>query len=413
MFSIDLLVAFVLMSALFVRQIIIFKQPSKINYAPIILGIGLMSSLLHFVLPQETFSFILLLKESFIPIIVALFFYMVISIFQQTQLTQEKKLQTESLNNLTHQFLDLKDFVYNLETRIVKFTQENQALEFTLDEKTKLEFKNLAILRENQDKFMLRFDELDRWQKHVSKTLDEFTHIEMPEFDSIVHKHIDLLRVAEQDHFNKLEHIIKQSLESKIDITKEIDELKEKIFSMKGLSDEIAKSITRHTLQQLSDVTKDFESQVISLKAHTEGVKTSLHEGENTLGIIKEKSEMIMKQMRLSSEKMQELQEQNQTLSSSYGLIKELIQEVEFVKKEYIHSRVQLSSVVEDFKDAKNTQIQEMEVQLENLTHLLSQKIEESIAQLREHYHIADSEVAQSVHMLSQKTKLIQGYTEG
>jgi chromosome segregation ATPase len=344
--------------------------------------------------------------------VVSLLLYLVINILKQTQTTQEDKSHTQTIEDLTYQVLDLKDFIYNLETRMVVFLQEEKTTQETMQETTKGEIKILAEIQKNQNIFIDKFQEIEYWQNNIMKELDKFTHIEFPKLDNIVHKHIDILRVAEQDHFNHLQSEIQNILPMKIDFKDDIEDLKQNIFSMKGLSEQIARSITKHTLQQLSNVTKDFESQVLFLKSHTEGVVTSLQEGESTLSAIRQESEMIMKQMRLSSDKMEELKIQNDAIHSSYEVIKDLIHDVELIKKEYLKSRIQLSEIVKEFKDTENEQILQMKEQIETLSALLSQKIKESLDELREYYHIADTKVPQTVQMLSQKTKLVQGYTQ-
>ena len=53
MFDADLIVAFVFMSLLFLRQISILKQANKINYAPLMIGVGAISSVIHFIIHPE------------------------------------------------------------------------------------------------------------------------------------------------------------------------------------------------------------------------------------------------------------------------------------------------------------------------------------------------------------------------
>ena len=116
--------------------------------------------------------------------------------------------------------------------------------------------------------------------------------------------------------------------------------------------------------------------------------------------------------MRLSSGKMEELKTQNDAIHSSYELVKELMYEVEMIKKEYLKSRVQLSDMVKEFKDSETQQITQMKEQIDTLSALLSQKIKESLDELREFYHIADTKVPQALQAMTQKTKHLQEYAQ-
>ena len=412
MFSSDLIVTFFFIVLLFIRQIFVIKQPRKINYAPLVLGIGILGSLTHFIITPERVHFILLIKESLFPLFVALLLYLIINVIQQTQKAQEEQKIGEMLNNNIYEILNLKDFVYTLEKRIILLMQENKREQEIIKEHFKNGLKTFEIMKKNQELMLERFDIVEIWQKNVNDLLDDFTHTKVPEFDDVIHKHIDILRVAEQDHFNKLKLEIEKYAPTQIDVENDIKELKQNMVEIKNLGDVIAKSITKHILHQLSDIIKEFESQVSHLKSHTEAVTTSLAEGENFLHNIKLQSEMIMKQMRLSSDKMEVLQSQNDKLYNSYDVVKDLIHDIETVRKEYLQSKITLSDMIDTFYHTEKEEIQQIKSEIMTLMELLSQKIEASIKQLQEHYHITDTTLPQSVQILSQKNKVLQEYTQ-
>ena len=80
MFANDLLLSFAFMAILFLRQIFILRQPNKINYAPLMVGIGLISSIVHFIIHPEVTDFVLLVRESLFPLLVSLLLYIVMNI---------------------------------------------------------------------------------------------------------------------------------------------------------------------------------------------------------------------------------------------------------------------------------------------------------------------------------------------
>jgi len=412
MFDNDLILAFGFMALLFLRQIAILKQPNKINYAPLMIGIGAISSLVHFIIQPDVSDVVLLLRESIFPLLVALLLYIVMNILHQTQVSQNARTQEEFTRVLVSEISELKNFILDLEGRMSTAQQEERASQEEIHLKFKHDIRALDSIQANQTKFLDKFDEMDIWHKQVSKAFEHFSEVQLPELDDVVHKHIDILRIAEQDHYNKLTTVLERAVQSRGDMSEDIEDLKASLKSMKNVSDDIAKSITKHTLQQLSGVTKAFETQIISLKSHTESVRTSLFEGENRLDGIRTQSEMIMKQMVLSSNKMQELEKQNSGLHDVYSSLKEIILDIESIKSDYVKSQAQLSLISKDLADSKDAQVQEMRKKIDDLSESFSKKIDESLEKLHEHYHIAGGEITQSVQMLAKRAQLKSGYTD-
>ena len=411
MFDNDLLLAFVFMAILFLRQISILKHPNKINYAPLMIGVGTISSVVHFIIHPDVTNVILLLRESFLPLLVSLLLYIVMNILHQTQQTQSAKTKDEFAKFIASQVSELKEFMADLEGRMILSQQEDREAQKALREKFKGDIKALNAIEINQGRFLEKFDAMQEWHKSVSQAFDNFTNVQLPELDNVVHKHIDMLRVAEQDHYNQTKATLQKALENKYDVSEDIESLKENLTSMRAISDDIAKAITRHTLEQLSGITKAFENQIVSLKSHTEGVSTALYEGENRLNSIREQSEMIMNQMVLSSKKMNELEEKNSGLHDIYTTIKDLVGEIEHIKSDYVKSQSQLSSIVNNLSRAQQEEIDSVKEQMEDLIVILTKKIDNSLDKLHEHYHIASQDITDSVKILAKKAQ-IKGYTD-
>ena len=412
MFDSDLILAFLFMALLFIRQITILRQPNKINYAPLMIGIGAISSVVHFIIHPDVTDVILLLRESFMPLLVGLLLYIVMNILHQTQQTENTKAQNEFSRILVEQVTELKEFMSELEERMRNFQQTDREDQEEIRVKFIEDIKALDTIQINQRKFLEKFDEMQVWHQEVSKEFDKFTNIQMPRLDDIVHEHIDILRISEQDHYNKINNTLQKAVSSRENLSVDMDEMKDSLHSMKNISDTIAKSITKHTLQQLSGVTKSFEDEITALKLHSEGVKTSLYESDNILATIRQQSEMIMNQMLLSSKNMDELQEKNSGLHDVSTSMKELIVDIELIKADYVKSQSQLSTISHELKRSEAQQIETMKQQIETLEETLTKSIEESLSKLHEHYHIADEDITQSVQVLAKKAQLKRGYTE-
>jgi len=412
MFDADLIVAFVFMSLLFLRQISILKQANKINYAPLMIGVGAISSVIHFIIHPEVQDVLLLLRESFFPLLVALFFYLIMNILHQTQERENAKTQAALGEAMVLQMAQLKEFAAEIETKLILSNQEEHTTKETLREQFKHDLKALDAIATNQAKFLEKFDELETWHKTTTESFENFTSVKLPELDSVVHKHIDLLRIAEQEHFNKITATLQRAMEQKNDFKAELGEVIRNVQELRGLSSQIADAIVGGTLEQLAGVSKAFENQLLMLKSHAEALNTSLFEDENRLGTIKNHSEMIMKQMVLSSKKMGELQERSNELENLYVTMRALVADVEAIKADYVKSQAQLSLLSKEIRNAEDEHLAAMKEQVDALSENLTRKIEDSLDKLHEHYHIASEDITQSVKVLAKKAQLSRGYAQ-
>ncbi|HEY9202918.1 MAG TPA: hypothetical protein VIM82_01185 [Sulfurimonas sp.] len=411
MFDSDLLIAFGLMALLFLRQISIIKQPNKINYAPLMLGIGAISAVIHFILHPDNIDMFMALKESFFPILVSLILFIIMNIFHQTQQREQEKTRHEFTKALIEQLDELKEFTGELEKKMILNQNQDKQMQEENRERFKHDIKALDSILINQNRFLEKFEEMRGWHEDVKGSFENFTDVQIPSLDTIVHKHIDILRVAEQDHFNKVKATLSKAIESRNEIIDEIEELKESLHQMSNISKSIAKAIVKETIGELSSVSKSFEKEILALRSHTEGVNTSLYESENTLGGIKEQSEIIMKQMILSSNKMSELKDQNSSLHDIYSTMRDLMKDIEVIKSEYVKSQSQLSMMIKEFKEIKDSEIKSAKEQIESLGNELGAKIESSLEKLHKDYSLANEDISQSVKFLSKQAQLKSGYT--
>jgi archaellum component FlaC len=412
MFDTDLLIAFAFMALLFLRHVAILKKPNKINYAPLMIAIGVLASLVHLIIHPDPSNIILLIRESLMPLVVAVILYIVMNILNQTKESYNAKLHDEFTQVLASEIAQLKKFILDLESRMTEYSQQDRTTQLEIQKKFETDVKALESIQANQMEFAKKFDTIQEWHESVNKSFSYFSEVQMPEFDNVVHKHIDMLRVAEQDHYNKLMQLLEKAGESRYDIAEDIETLKNSLESMKSLSDNVAKTIVEKTFSSFANLTQEFEAQLVSLKLHTESIKTSLYEDEGVLSNIRTQSEMIMKQMLLSANQMGELEKQTSGLSKISSDIKELVTEIEKIKGDYVKAQSQLTQLSSELSSVKEDNYIEMKQKIEELGEALSNKIDESLQKLYEHYHIANENITESVKIMAKKAQLQKGYTE-
>ena len=403
----DLIISYILMAFFFLRQIMILKRPKKINYSPLILGIGAIFALVHFMLYFVQTNLTVVLKESFSSLLVSLLLYVIMNVLHQAQKNDEEQVQREFSSSMASKISQMKEYIGMLEDKIAELRDDEHHSLFGIREDIKNDLLAQKLIQTNQDTFMHKLEDVLEQQNKVLKTLQQ-----LPEFDQIMHNHIDILRIAEQDHFNRIKKAFDQANANRCDIKDEIVEIKQEMHQLKSLSKDVAKKIVDATLLELSDVVVEFQRQLNTLRAQSEGVSTALSEGENILGNARSKSEMLLKQIVLSSNNMKILEENSRSLSVIYLPIKNLISEIESIKSDYNLAHSELGNLAELLTTTQVEQLEIMKIKVEELSEKLVEKIDASLLKLHTHYHIASSELSPTVSKLTKKAKLSM-YDEG
>jgi len=412
MFANDLLAAFGLMAILFLRQIVILKQPNKINYAPLMIGIGAVSSIVHFMIHPDTNDFVLLMRESLFPLLVAFILFIIMNILHQTQQSMHARTQDKFTTTLVQEISQLKSFILELEKRMDASQQDTIQTQEDIRNKFVDDIKALDTIQSNQEKFLEKFANVEKWQDDLKQSLNYFSEEQLPQLDDVVHKHIDILRISEQDHYNKLQDLLKKAVESRFDIADDIQELNAKIDSLKDVANDVSNAIVKESTQKLTAITKDFENEIMLLKSNAGVMLTSLSEGETTLLNIRSQSELIMKQMILSSKKMDELSQKNSGLIDIFSQVKFLLDDVEAIKSDYVKSQSQLSQLTKELQNNSDEELTKIADKLNKLSLELSQKIEKSLDELHQHYHIVGDDVSNRANLLAKKAQLQKGYSD-
>jgi len=410
MLSTDILISFAFMALLFLRHVAILKRPNKINYAPLMLGIGGIATLIHFIVYSHTTEITPLLKESLFPFLVALMFYIVMNILNQTKESDEAKQREEFSVLLVKELAQLKNFMLELENRMMEFSKENMARQESLREEFKKDVESLELILKNQKEFTKRFEELEEWHKDVNRAFEHFSTQQLPELDAMVHKHIDVLRVAEQEHYNKLNKLLSKVMQERGDLEEELIILQNEMQKVQSMSQNIANAIITAAKENFSRLTKELDGELVSLKLHAEGIKTTLYEDETILADIRNESEIIVKQMVLSSKQMQELQKQTNTIYTLLSKLELLMEDIESIKSDYVKSKIELTRVLQNFTNEEKAQNEAILQQIHDRLFLLDEKIEEKMQALEEHYQITSENMRQQAKFLAKRAQIQKGY---
>lgn len=409
MFDIYMYISFALMALIFLRQISIYKQPNKINYAPLILGIGAISSVIHFIISDEHQSVIFVLKGSFIPFLVSLMLYIIMNIMHQTQRAQNERTQKEFTLALVEQLAKLKEFTQSLEERMQSYAKEELKLKEEFAAKFREDIETLAQLLHNQQRFMDKFEELRGWHKQLQELFINFTEFKLPELDGVIHKHIEMLRIANKEQFERITTSLEATLGTKESLEKELEALQQEIAGIKNAADTIARDIVAKTSTKLDETMKNLQQEFVTILRDAQTLKTQLLENENKLEAIKTQSEFVIRQMVLVSKKMESFEEKKELLAKSIEEVLPVMGQMHTLQESYEETLEALAGVGKEIK-RKQHQMQEM---FETLAASLSQEIETSLKHLEEKLESRHETVSESVKLLAKQAQLQKGgYTE-
>lgn len=410
--SVEVILAVVLMILLFLRQVSILKQPNKINYAPLMVGVGVSASVIHFIVGSSDANLILIFKESLVPLLVAVILFVVINIFHQTAQNEIVKNSQEFSLALAQEISQLKESVAELETKIILNQNSDRLAQEESRDRFRQDIKMLESLGANQAKILEKFELISSWHNDITNLFKNFTEKELPSIDNVIHKHIDLFRVEEQEHFNKVKTTLQKALDNKIDIKDEVDQLKQSIQNIAKISQSIANAIVNHTAKDIQEITHSFEKQINYVASHAQNIDTILYESENRLGNIKENSEVIMRQMVLSSKKMSEIEKQSQNIEDVVYNLNELLKGIDTVKREYITAQTQLNSIIKNLYETNALHKEDMKSEIEHLIQEVSAKVDEVVQKL-DFEHISPSDdISQNVKILAKKSQLNSSYLD-
>ncbi|MDD5212307.1 MAG: hypothetical protein PHV62_07815 [Sulfuricurvum sp.] len=408
MLQIDLLIAIAMMSLLFLRHINVYKDRNKINYTPIVIGIGMTMGLLHFVMMGDSEGWLLALRESLLTVIVGVIFSAIMSVMSQTQHVVNQCEDNFRIQNIDDEVGTLKKLFSTINGQLGQVTQMEDSTQLQLKNLFKEEIDALNVIQSNQKLFIQKIESIMTKQQASMEKFEEFTFNELPSLDNVVHRHIDLLRISEQDHFNQLKNAAKISSEDKKTYQEELEQVK--IILEKLAKSQSMEGIIGHLEHEFTRIIHDLSRNIQTIGSKSEGIVTTLLENEKILKGSREQSELIMQQMVLSSNHMREMSQNSKELNESMKPLGHLFSSAQLLHKEFIHAKSQLSELVVTLEGYEKQEHRELREHLENVANeaIVQMKLfTQMLTQPDHHHHVSAKEVVDLAH----RVKLHQSYT--
>lgn len=409
MFEWDFLVAIGLMSLLFLRHIAVYKDPNKINYTPIVLALGFVSGFLHFVMLGEGAQWLLVLREALLSVTLGIILSAIMSVMSQTQRAADNALQNWHLQTLID---DINGFG-QLFSAFGSSLSQISAMESSTHEQLKNIFKEeidaLGSILNNQKFFIQKVESVLAQQQLAQEKFEVFTTSELPSLDNIVHRHIDLLRIAQTEHFNHIKHAMKQLDDAKEHTHGELKMIHSAVQKLsKTFSNE---GVVGAVEGELSKIVENFEYHIGAIGAKAQGIVMTLLENEAMLKGSREQSEMIMQQMVLSSNNMREMNHTTKELGLTLRPISTMFESAQALSLEFASAKSKLSELLITLESYEKHGIREMHENLENIANTAIANMGLFVENMKRYAHEKHNVSPQEVQELSQKVKLQQSYS--
>ncbi len=413
MFSLDLALIFLIMGVVFIRQIKVFRNSQKINYSPLILAIGVLGGVLHLLLVHSlSENFFLYFQESLLSIFVSIVLFIIMNIIHQTTHKEIDKLQEEALYVLSTQITQMNDYIGSLESMLNDAKKSRDDARTLFLDGFSSEIKSLELVKENQQKFISQFEELMKNSKNSLIGFEEFTKEQLPNFEEVLHRHIEILRISEQDHFNKIEKKIVHLGEVIDNNDEKIDTAQELLLKLNQSYSNTSDKIVSSTKDSLENVFKSSINSLNIMKSQGEEIELSMSEENNRLDQIKQSSELLIKQIVLSGKKLETLYENANDISAKFNDMSSLTKDLEIIKEDYQKSIMTTAMINDSLQRIDEMQIEKIRDHIESLSERMTLKIDESLNKLHNHYHIAHDDITQSVQELTRKAEQIRKYED-
>ena len=395
---------------LFWRQLAVFKIQGKINYAPLVLIIGSISSLSLFIFSSGELKSDI--QYSLMPLLMSLIFYMLMYIMYQFKVhdvrIQHNNAQEQLLSTL---MADIHGYFGVLDEKLSSISNTEEKTLAALQLALKNELASFSALSGRQELISKKLEDMYNQEEGALMNIQKFLEQDVMNLDKVVHRHIDILRISEQDHFNKIQSILNNmnGMEGVEDalvvLTNRLDKMEEG-FKQRALS--LSNEMTNVFKANL----KSMSTELQNAKQLSESLGVSTQEYEMKLGELHKQASLLLQKSDTIHESMEDTYTQAQRIRPVYDSLNELISRLIDIYAEYKHAKKELHILAGELGNAEERHFDIMDKKIDTLSLEMHAKIEASLSELKEHYHIAQRDVTSTVKTLAAKAQLQKSYTE-
>ena len=244
--------------------------------------------------------------------------------------------------------------------------------------------------------------------------VQQFLEKDVIDLDKIIHRHIEILRIAEQEHYNRLLEILNSMNENNDDssILESVNNLASSVNGMQKVFISSVADVTKEVEERVSSSLESMSSELHHAKQLSESLNISTQEYELKLQELQNQASKLLQKSDTIHESMEDTFNQAQKVRPMFTSMNELVARLMDIYAEYKHAKKELHIVASELGDAEERHFTIMDKKIDELGEKMHKKIEASLKELKEHYHIADRDVTSTVKALAAKAQIKKSYSE-
>jgi len=414
-YYLELWVPSLIMVALFVRQAMFFSSRNLMNFSPIIISIAISGSVLHLMLFPilGIEQFFTRFQTALIPIFVGLLLFLMSNIMYQAKEKMDKNDVQELSEVLVRLIGDIKEYFSQLDVGLHSLAEKTSDASRELEQNFREEFGVLRQLKENQVIFLQKFEHLSQQQSRAIETLEHYTKEQSVELDNVLHKHLDLLRLSEQDHYNILYKLIRDHIEEISDKTlveQQLISLQEQTEKLSSLLEMSANTIVQNTQSFFDDWFDDFKSRFEIMQRSLVSVAQGTKSYENAIATNQKALYTLEDSIIGASKHMNALQQKTVELEPIYDSMNNTAFKLLTVAGDYEGVEKKFEQLLGELSHTQEVELRKMYSQVDKIAILGVEHIKESLNLLHEHYGINTQSINEKIQAVSKKGILENTY---
>ncbi len=399
---------------LFWRQLAVLKLQGKVNYAPLVLIVGAVSSISLFIFSSHEGELKSDIQYALMPLLISLIFYTVMYLMVQLK-GNRAKIKKESHERLLLELSsDIKEHLSTLDEKLSAIASTDEKTFDAVQLALKNEFSVFRQLSVQQEKLSQKLEEMYVQEESALSNIQKFISKDILDLDTVVHRHIDLLRIAEQEHFNTLHTLLSEMGEGNAasQYKELLASVKEHLHSVEHAVQNSVLDIADEAKEQLKDTAQKMAGGLENTKQLSEALMLSLQEYEMKMQELNKQGSKLLQKSDTIHESMEDTYAQSQKVRPVYTSLNELVSRLMDIYAEYKHAKKELHILASELGNAEERHFEIMDKKIDALGEDMHAKIDASLKELQTHYHLAERDVTNTVKTLAAKAQLKKSYSE-
>ncbi len=387
---------------LFLRYSTVYKDDNKINYSPIVLGISVVGSLFHIILASsiETNT----IKEAILIFVIGVILYIIMGVMNQTAMLYNQSSTNKKIDKLYDEVEIILNNMKSFRSRLDLVTElESSTLE-QIRRTIKEDLESFNNIQTNQKSMSMKLESIIANHQLLAKQIEEFVKSDMPGIDSVLHRHIEMLRNQSNDHFIQVKNAFQSSQE-------EQGEMK---LHIKELHNRFSKDHTIAILQrELNKIVNEFALHIKTIGIRSESIVTKLLQHDEIIKDSTIKSETLSNNINASSQELYKMLHQAKSMLDEFRAVMISLKSIDELKDNFDSSRGDLEELIHILRSQSTSEFHIIRSTLEEVSLEATTKLRELVEFIKSkelHKETATKAEVKNLQDLTSKVKFQKSY---